>query len=221
MQTCLEAALNPPAIKALLLWILVLPLTLIWRIFSFGTHIQEKVENPRLKKIASTPSTVRCAFHFLPNSKFIMILMIVTELWNSWKKALRYTAKKKPQKISLLVKSLMILKPQITQPSSFVSNEITGDAIQNSRCCFQEKVRFHSICKNISIPHESMLGRLNLVQLFCDPVDCSLPCSPIHGILQARILEWAAMPSSEGSSQPRDPTHVPSVSYISKWVLCC
>ena len=38
----------------------------------------------------------------------------------------------------------------------------------------------------------------------CNPVDCSLPGSPVHGILQARILEWVAMPSSRGSSQPRD-----------------
>ena len=35
-------------------------------------------------------------------------------------------------------------------------------------------------------------------------MDCSLPGSSVHGILQARILEWAAMPSSRGSSQPRD-----------------
>ena len=35
---------------------------------------------------------------------------------------------------------------------------------------------------------------------------CSLPGSPVHGILQARILEWIALPSSRGSSQPRDPT---------------
>ena len=33
----------------------------------------------------------------------------------------------------------------------------------------------------------------------CNPVDCSLPGSPVHGILQARILEWVAMPSSPGS----------------------
>ena len=38
----------------------------------------------------------------------------------------------------------------------------------------------------------------------CDPVDCSLPESSVHGILQARILEWVAMPSSRGSSRPRD-----------------
>ena len=38
------------------------------------------------------------------------------------------------------------------------------------------------------------------------PVDCSLPGSSVHGILQARILEWVAMPSSRGSSPPRDQT---------------
>ena len=41
-----------------------------------------------------------------------------------------------------------------------------------------------------------------------DPMDCSLPGSSTHGIFQARILEWVAMPSSRGSSQPRDPTHI-------------
>ena len=38
----------------------------------------------------------------------------------------------------------------------------------------------------------------------CDPMDCSPPGSSAHGISQARILEWAAMPSSRGSSCPRD-----------------
>ena len=36
----------------------------------------------------------------------------------------------------------------------------------------------------------------------CDPVDCSPPGSSVHGILQARILEWVAMPSSKESFQP-------------------
>jgi len=39
-----------------------------------------------------------------------------------------------------------------------------------------------------------------------DPMDCSLPGSSVHGILQPRILEWAALPFSRGSSQPWDPT---------------
>ena len=37
-----------------------------------------------------------------------------------------------------------------------------------------------------------------------DPLDCSPPGSSVHGICQARILEWAAISSSKGSSQPRD-----------------
>ena len=38
----------------------------------------------------------------------------------------------------------------------------------------------------------------------CDTMDCSLPGSSVHGILQARILEWVAISFSRGSSQPRD-----------------
>ena len=41
-----------------------------------------------------------------------------------------------------------------------------------------------------------------------DLMDCSPPGSSVHGILQARILGWVAMPSSRASSQPRDPTQV-------------
>ena len=48
----------------------------------------------------------------------------------------------------------------------------------------------------------------------CDPVDCSLPGSSVHGILQARIPEWVAMPSSRGSSQPRNQTHISYISCI-------
>ena len=42
----------------------------------------------------------------------------------------------------------------------------------------------------------------------CDPMDCSLPGSCVHGILQARILKWVAVPFSRRSSQPRDQTQV-------------
>ena len=42
----------------------------------------------------------------------------------------------------------------------------------------------------------------------CDPMDCPLPGSSVHRILQARIIEWVAMPSSRGSFQPRDWTQV-------------
>ena len=45
----------------------------------------------------------------------------------------------------------------------------------------------------------------------CDPTDCSPPGSSVHGISQARILEWVAISSSRGSSQPRDWTHLSSL----------
>ena len=44
----------------------------------------------------------------------------------------------------------------------------------------------------------------------CNPMDCSLLGSSVHGVLLARILEWVAMPFFRGSSQPRDQT----------WVFC-
>ena len=42
----------------------------------------------------------------------------------------------------------------------------------------------------------------------CDPVDCSLQGSSVHGIFQARVLEWVAISFSRGSSRPRDQTQV-------------
>ena len=42
----------------------------------------------------------------------------------------------------------------------------------------------------------------------CNPMDCSLSRSSIHGILQARVLEWVAISFSRGSSWPRDQTRV-------------
>ena len=42
----------------------------------------------------------------------------------------------------------------------------------------------------------------------CNPMDCSPPGSSVHGILQARILAWVAIPFSRGSSQPRDQIQV-------------
>ena len=49
----------------------------------------------------------------------------------------------------------------------------------------------------------------------CDPMDCSPPGASVHGILQARILEWVAMSSSRGSSRLRDWT---PISYV--YLLC-
>ena len=45
----------------------------------------------------------------------------------------------------------------------------------------------------------------------CDPVDCGPPGFFVHGIFQARILEWVAIPFFRGSSQPRDQTQSPAL----------
>ena len=49
-----------------------------------------------------------------------------------------------------------------------------------------------------------------------DPIDCSPPDSAVYGIFQARILEWVAISSLRGSSQPRDQTHISWVSCIGR-----
>ena len=54
----------------------------------------------------------------------------------------------------------------------------------------------------------------------CDSMDCSSPGSYIHGILQARILEWVAMPSSPGDLlTPGLGLHVSYISCTGRWVL--
>ena len=61
-----------------------------------------------------------------------------------------------------------------------------------------------------------------LLQLYltpCNPMDCNLPGSSVHGIIQPRISEQVAMPSSRGSPQLRDRTHVSFVSFIGRQVL--
>ena len=56
-----------------------------------------------------------------------------------------------------------------------------------------------------------------------DLMDCSPPDSTVHGIVQARILEWVAISSSRGSSWPRDQTHISCIPCIGRQILyhCC
>ena len=60
--------------------------------------------------------------------------------------------------------------------------------------------------------HVLCCAQLGLI--LCDPLDCSPPGSSVHGILQARILEWVTMPSSRGSSQPGDRIQVSLVAGV-------
>ena len=52
---------------------------------------------------------------------------------------------------------------------------------------------------------------IQLCSTVCNPKDCRLPGSTVHGILQARILEWVTVPFSRGSSWPMNQTWVPHI----------
>ena len=60
----------------------------------------------------------------------------------------------------------------------------------------------------ISVHYEGEGEVAQLCPTICDPVDCNLLGFSVHGILQARILEWIAISFSRGSSRPRDRTRV-------------
>ena len=55
----------------------------------------------------------------------------------------------------------------------------------------------------------------------CDPMDCSLPGSSVHGIFQARMLEWIAISFFRGSSQPRNRTWVSCIAgrFFTNWAI--
>ena len=83
------------------------------------------------------------------------------------------------------------------KPASLMSPALAGRPILY--CCEKERKK------------ESEAAQLCLT--LCDPMDCSLPGSSVHGIFQARILEWVAIAFSRGSSQPRAQTQVSHIAY--------
>ena len=74
-------------------------------------------------------------------------------------------------------------------------------------------IAFSAVCSSAF-----MLSHFCHVQL-CNPMDYSPPGSSVHGILQARIQEWVAMPSSKGSSWPRNQTSISYITWIGRWVF--
>ena len=74
-----------------------------------------------------------------------------------------------------------------------INTESKGRKLNNISLCL-----FVSMCAK----------ELQLCQILCNPMDCSLVGSSVHSILQARILEQAAIPSSRGPSWPTDRTRV-------------
>ena len=83
-----------------------------------------------------------------------------------------------------------------------------GQVFNTSPC---EEASFSMMYPLSGSEHRNCLGAaaclhaksLQLCQALCDPMDCSLPGSSVHGIPQARIVEWVVTPSSRESFRPR------------------
>jgi len=72
----------------------------------------------------------------------------------------------------------------------------------------------------LDVMHEHVCVKLLQSCLtLCHSIDCNPPGSFVHGILQARMLEWVAMLSSRGSSRPRNQTHVSYIYCIGRQAL--
>ena len=87
-----------------------------------------------------------------------------------------------------------------------ILSSIALHSVNSNQTLFPPQLGFQGVCAKL----------LQLCSTLCDPMDCSPPGSSVHGILQARMLEWVAMPSSKGSSQPRDRTNI---SFIGRRIL--
>ena len=110
--------------------------------------------------------------------------------------------------------SYSLLKIYIFQPCQFKPN-----SKKRSANTFHSKVflsRNRSLSKKSPlVPHQGKHFKVSSCLLvtqsyptLCNPMDRNPPGSYVHEILQARILEWVAIPFSRGSSHPRDRTHV-------------
>ena len=75
--------------------------------------------------------------------------------------------------------------------------------------------------KSLPLPAKMQKSENEVAQscpTLCDPMDCSLPRSSVHGIFQARIRERVAISFSRGSSEPKGQT---CVSCTGREILCC
>ena len=87
----------------------------------------------------------------------------------------------------------------------FLGSKITADG----DCSHEIKRRLLLERKAVtSLVKESESEVAQSCPTLCHPMDCSPPGSSVHGILQARILEWVAISFSRGYSRPRDQTQV-------------
>ena len=91
---------------------------------------------------------------------------------------------------------------------------ISSPSSSNSSCLFTQCQPLNGSCCTV---HACSVAQL--CPTLCDPIDCSPPDSFVHGISQARTLEWVAISFFRGSSWPRDQTHISGISFTGRQIL--
>ena len=92
-------------------------------------------------------------------------------------------------------------------------SSVTGSLHPSAEVHLRTSVEIHywvpleCVCVCVCVSH-SVVSIAQSCPPLWNPMDCSLPGSFVHGILQARKLEWVVMPFSRGSSHPRDQIQV-------------
>ena len=89
-------------------------------------------------------------------------------------------------------------------PSSITHNSQKVDATE----CPWTDEQIHKMWSIHTMKVVAAVRSLSPIRLSCNPMDCSPPGSSVHGISQARLLEWVAIPFSQGSFPPKDQTRV-------------
>ena len=106
-----------------------------------------------------------------------------------------------------------------------VQKDRAMDNLQDLRTLYFGLLEKYLIRRNVKLSYSLGMGVCVCAKSFqsyltlCNPMDCSPPGSSVCVILQARMLEWVAMPSSRGSAQPRDQTGVSHVSCVGRRVF--
>ena len=93
----------------------------------------------------------------------------------------------------------------------FVEKNATEPSLKHNLFVLKFKIKLKREMKHSVYWLSNTSGIAQLCPTLCDPMDCSLPGSSIHGIFQTRVLKWVAISFSRGSSQPKNKTQV---SYI-------
>ena len=126
-------------------------------------------------------TTNKSCNHFIT---WFVLVMVYSELfWNHLR--------------SITGLSKWVIVPMLFQNSSYLSCHVLHVATTLLTYLLAVTV---SVCRTVLVAQSCLT--------LCDPTNCSLPGFSVHGILQAKILEWIAIPFSRGTSQPRDRTLV-------------